>query len=105
MPEEEKKEGEKKYWCPNSLKTSWICSHRTFQLPHPLVPEGHGQNCKREGGCSAEKLVNDFIVYVDTFNTQAIHYPNLQAQQSETTWSKVSSVSPMISKVTFTEPL
>jgi len=104
MPEEEKKEGEEDYWCPNSLKMSWVCYHKTFQLPHPLVPEGHGQNCKREGGCSAEKLVDDYIVYVDIFNTQAIHSPNLQAHQSKTVWSKVPSVSPIIPKVTYTDP-
>jgi len=66
MPEGKKNEGEESYWCPNSLRMSCSCPHKTFQLPHPLVLEGHGQNCNREGGCSAEKLVNDFIGYVDT---------------------------------------
>jgi hypothetical protein len=89
MPEE-KKEGEEKYRCPNSLKMSWSCSHKTIQLSHPLVPEGHAQNCQREGGCSAKKLVNDFMVYVVTSNHKTILHPNSQAQQSERIWSKVS---------------
>jgi hypothetical protein len=55
---------EEKYWCPNSLRSSWICDDLTIELPHPLVLEGGVQNCKRGGGCSMDVLVKDMMVYV-----------------------------------------